>query len=156
MTSRGAKRASTTDPQLPTSKRVATPSLKKKAAQLDVEDASTSLPSLHKVMWQANPQWTDTLIMFLSENPDTRLKLFSDSVKLAKAQGRAKVWTYGKSIFFISPESCIGQVVNGKPKKHYHALIATAIFDQEGNPECPYFWADLAHYVIAVGSCIAA
>src|SRR5260370_12195994 len=67
------------------SKRLATPSAKKKAL--------TEMPiSLCKVLWQSNLHWTDTLVTFLSENPETCLKLFSDSVKTAKTQGHAKVW----------------------------------------------------------------
>ena len=81
----GVKHTNAADSPPVSSKRLATPSAKKKAL--------TEMPiSSCKVLWQSNLHWTDTLITFLSENPETHLKLFSDSVKTAKTQGCAKVW----------------------------------------------------------------
>ena len=85
MAGHGVKHTNAADSPPVSSKRLATLSAKKKAL--------TEMPiSLRKVLWQSNLHWTDTLITFLSENPETHLKLFSDSVKTAKTQGCAKVW----------------------------------------------------------------
>ncbi|KAJ7797823.1 hypothetical protein B0H13DRAFT_1555827, partial [Mycena leptocephala] len=59
--------------------------------------------------WVQNPHWTENLIAYLSENPDFRRKLFSNSTAEAKQEGRKKL---------------VGK--DGKPQQY--ALLAKNIF----------------------------
>ncbi|KAF9461341.1 hypothetical protein BDZ94DRAFT_1124759, partial [Collybia nuda] len=43
------------------------------------------------VSWRSNPQWTDKMVAYLSELPDFRRKLFSDSTGAARKESRWKV-----------------------------------------------------------------
>ncbi|KAJ6540369.1 hypothetical protein B0H19DRAFT_864045, partial [Mycena capillaripes] len=43
------------------------------------------------VNWAKNQQWTDQLVAYLSDNPDFRRKLFSDSTAAAKKEKRPKL-----------------------------------------------------------------
>ncbi|KAH9910656.1 hypothetical protein B0H21DRAFT_675357, partial [Amylocystis lapponica] len=48
--------------------------------------------------WADNPTWTRTAITFLIDEPTFRIKLFSDSMRQAKAQKRRKVQAHDAKI----------------------------------------------------------
>lgn len=72
---------------------------KARAPKAAVEDASSDIEVAanggkraprKQVNWVKNPQWTDLLVDYLSDNPPFRIKLFSDSTADAKKEARAK------------------------------------------------------------------
>lgn len=58
------------------------------APSSDVEVLGKSQRS--QINWVKNPQWTDLLVEYLTNNPDFRIKLFSDSTAEAKKEQRNK------------------------------------------------------------------
>ncbi|KAH9907673.1 uncharacterized protein B0H18DRAFT_828779, partial [Fomitopsis serialis] len=43
------------------------------------------------ISWDKNPAWIHTAISFLTQNPELRIKLFSDSTQKATKDGRKKI-----------------------------------------------------------------
>jgi hypothetical protein len=44
-----------------------------------------------RVVWDKYPQRTERLLDYLEDHPDVAIKLFGDSTKLAKSEGRSKL-----------------------------------------------------------------
>jgi len=103
------------------SKRIRKPTAK--AADADSADAdsasggepqSTKRPKGRRVLW--NAARTERLLDWLEENPEERQKLFSDSSKDAKEEGRRKR-------------------VAKSPKSEFHKLIAIFVFSVDSDSE---------------------
>ncbi|KAF8336303.1 uncharacterized protein EI90DRAFT_156889 [Cantharellus anzutake] len=96
-----------------------------------VKAEAKSDPCPPKIQWDFNERWTDRLIEYLSNNPDVRLKMFSDSVKDARKESGKKV-------------------VGSKPKVEYYRQIAQAVFDIVDEAEHTAYVSDPEHYATSV------
>ncbi|KAJ7195660.1 hypothetical protein GGX14DRAFT_474648 [Mycena pura] len=87
----------------------------------DVEVTSTTKAKKTRetVNWIKNPNWTDDIITYLSEDPAFRIKLFSDSTADAKQDGRRKL---------------VGK--DGKPQMY--AQLAKHIFADDPDEQARY------------------
>ncbi|KAH9921836.1 hypothetical protein B0H21DRAFT_754970 [Amylocystis lapponica] len=90
--------------------------------------ASVSLTSTKRtkakdLKWADNPAWTRTTIAYLLDNPTFRIKLFSDSVRQAKAQNRRKVQGHDAKI-------------------NLYGILAGAIFTDIGDEQLKADYAD--------------
>ncbi|KAF8343046.1 uncharacterized protein EI90DRAFT_823622 [Cantharellus anzutake] len=96
-----------------------------------VKAEAKSDPRPPKIQWDFNERWTDRLIEYLSNNPDVRLKMFSDSVKDARKESRKKV-------------------VGSKLKVEYYRQIARAVFDIVDEAERTAYVSDPERYATSV------
>ncbi|KAK7027737.1 hypothetical protein R3P38DRAFT_3520815, partial [Favolaschia claudopus] len=60
------------------------------SSEVEVVQPTAKTPR-HTVNWVKNPRFTHNLLTYLSDHPDFRMKLFSDSTAEAKKEGRKKV-----------------------------------------------------------------
>ncbi|KAJ7443069.1 hypothetical protein B0H11DRAFT_2204324 [Mycena galericulata] len=84
----------------------------------DVEITSGKKPR-EVVNWVQNPQWTRSIITYLTDNPPFRIKLFSDSTADAKQDGRAKL---------------VGK--DGKPQQF--AILGAYVFSEDPKEQARY------------------
>ncbi|KAJ7712075.1 hypothetical protein B0H14DRAFT_2547008, partial [Mycena olivaceomarginata] len=93
------------------------------AASSDIEFIPASAPAKtprSSINWEKNPQWTDSIIQYCTENPTFRRKLFSDSTAEAKKEGRSKeVAKDGKTI--------------------QYGVLAKYIFEEDPSEQARYF-----------------
>ncbi|KAK7022515.1 hypothetical protein R3P38DRAFT_2532783 [Favolaschia claudopus] len=98
--------------------------------------AKSSRSNGTQVNWMKSPHWTHSMATYLTENPDFRRKLFSDSTAAAKKEGRQKkvakdgkpvqCGTLAKHIFEKDPKEAEGYARN--PSKYagaYQGHLAT-------------------------------
>ena len=69
-------------------KRVRAPSTKK--SQTDADDPPKK-PRAPEIRWASNPQWTQQMVLYLTEHPAFRIGLFGDSTMVAAQEKRRKV-----------------------------------------------------------------
>ncbi|KAJ6548524.1 hypothetical protein B0H19DRAFT_1074377 [Mycena capillaripes] len=89
------------------------------AASSDVDVEPPGKPQRQLVNWAKNRQWTDSLVTYLSDNPDFRRKLFSDSTAEAKKEQRLKL-------------------VAKDGKSAQYAVLAKFIFEEDPKEQARY------------------
>ncbi|KAJ6554429.1 hypothetical protein B0H19DRAFT_146943 [Mycena capillaripes] len=88
-------------------------------------------PARQLINWVKNPEWTDSLVTYLTDNPDFRRKLFSDSTAVAKKEKRDKA--VGKD----------GKAVQ-------YGVLAKHIFEDDPKEKARYANADPSKYASSV------
>lgn len=116
-------------------KRVRQPSAKVRESQQqqseEIDEENTPSMGSGSLRWDDNPAWTFKIIEYLTDNPDFRRKLFSDSTREAKGERRKKQ--------------------QGKDQKvQMHATLAAYVF--ENHPDYSVdFKEDKTKFVRSVG-----